>query len=123
MNAIVQFNKKKYETPLEMLQRIRMEHPELAQEKLSYLGRLDPLAHGVMLVAVGEANKDREKYLGLSKTYRVKFLFGVSTDTGDMLGLVQDVRKELGDIEQIQKHILNLKGKHMLPYPMYSSKT
>ncbi|PIR37933.1 MAG: hypothetical protein COV34_02490 [Candidatus Zambryskibacteria bacterium CG10_big_fil_rev_8_21_14_0_10_42_12] len=123
MNAILQFNKHKYETPLEMLGRLRIERPELIDEKLSYLGRLDPLAHGMMLVAVGEANKEREKYLGLSKTYKVGFLFGISTDTGDVLGLIQQVHKELGEAEHFKNAILNLKGKHTLPYPLYSSKT
>jgi len=143
MNAILQFNKHKYETPLEMLGRLRIERPELIDEKLSYLGRLDPLAHGMMLVAVGEANKEREKYLGLSKTYKVGFLFGISTDTGDVLGLIQEVNVQCDTAtEELRKAktavsgspdtsrtrdvfraILNLKGKHTLPYPLYSSKT
>lgn len=124
MNAILQFDKQKYETPLQMLDRLRREQSELSGEKLSYLGRLDPLAHGVMLVAVGEANKEREKYLGLSKTYKVQFLFGVSTDTGDVLGLINNVQGVSYDaVKNIEKEILNLRGDHKLPYPLYSSKT
>lgn len=124
MNAILQFNKRKYETPLEMLGRLRIEQPYLQNEKLSYLGRLDPLAHGIMLVAVGEVNKDREKYLGLPKTYNVKFLFGMSTDTGDLLGFIKNVQDGAHvDRKKIEKDILSLKGKHKLLYPLYSSKT
>lgn len=124
MNAILQFHKKRYETPLEMLERLRVEQPELKHEKLSYLGRLDPLAHGVVLIAVGEANKDREKYLNLSKRYKVSFLFGVSTDSGDVLGVITDTHDQnIPKGEKIVKEILQLRGEHTLPYPMYSSKT
>ncbi len=105
-----------------MLERLRKERPELAEEKLSYLGRLDPLAYGQMLVAIGEANKDREKYLGLDKTYRVKFLSGISTDTGDLLGLVDSV-EEWRVPASLEKALRSLVGVHRLPYPLYSSKT
>jgi tRNA U55 pseudouridine synthase TruB len=46
---MVQINKNVGETPLELLERLRRERPELAQETLSYAGRLDPMAEGVML--------------------------------------------------------------------------
>lgn len=83
------------ETPLELLERIRREKPELVKEKLSYAGRLDPMAEGQMLILVGdEENKNREKVLGLDKEYLATFLIGVKTDTGDILGLVEEDKKE-----------------------------
>jgi tRNA U55 pseudouridine synthase TruB len=47
------------ETPLERLDRFRGEHLEYKDEKLSYVGRLDPLAEGVMLVVIGDENQNR----------------------------------------------------------------
>lgn len=120
---IIRYIKYKYETPLLMLDRLRKERPELQGVKLSYLGRLDPLAHGVMLVATGEANKQREKYLQLDKTYRVQFLCGISTDTGDMLGKITDISKERIIDADVPFSINTLVGRHVLPYPLYSSKT
>lgn len=69
------------ETPLEAISKIK------TTEKLSYIGRLDPLADGLMLVLVGEENKNREAYLDLPKTYRFEFVSGFKTDTYDVLGL------------------------------------
>ena len=51
------------------------------------LGRLDPLAEGVLLILIGDECKNKEKYLGLDKEYEVAIIFGISTDTGDALGL------------------------------------
>ena len=54
--------KKVGETPLEALDRLRKIKPEYREETLSYAGRLDPVAEGVMLVLVGEECKNKEKY-------------------------------------------------------------
>lgn len=77
------------ETPLQLLERVRREKPELAHETLSYAGRLDPMAEGLMLILVGEENKDRERFLHLDKEYIATFLIGMKTDTGDILGLIE----------------------------------
>ena len=46
---MISFQKQVGETPLEMLDRLRIEQPSLRDEKLSYAGRLDPMAEGEML--------------------------------------------------------------------------
>ena len=90
LQPVVTLYKNEGETPLECLNRFRIEQPEYKDAVLSYVGRLDPMAEGILLVLVGEENKNREKYLGLDKVYEVDVLFGVATDTGDVLGkLVQ----------------------------------
>lgn len=78
-------NKKVGETPLEVIKRINK-----TQEKMSYAGRLDPMASGLMiLLEKGELNqKTQQSYQKLNKTYKVDVLFGISTDTYDALGLV-----------------------------------
>ena len=83
--------KKKGETPLECLERYRALHPELAKEKMTYAGRLDPMAEGELLILIGGECKEKEKYLGLDKEYEVDVLFGFKTDTGDVLGKVTEV--------------------------------
>jgi tRNA pseudouridine55 synthase len=113
------------ETPLEALNRLRIEKPEYKDAKLSYAGRLDPMAEGVMLVMVGEENREREKYLNMEKEYEFEVLFGFSTDTFDLLGLVIDFSKEdiaIGE-EEIANALRDFKGKRNQTYPAYSSKT
>lgn len=111
-------------TPLQMLDQLRSERPELMDEKLSYAGRLDPMAEGVMLVLVGDANKEREKYLALDKVYEFEMLLGVSTDTYDLLGLVEEVKPDIQVGEnEVKEALKNFADKNTLPYPPFSSKT
>ncbi len=119
------FYKNRFETPLESLNRLRLERPELATETLSYAGRLDPMAEGLLLVLVGEdENRDRQKYLHLSKTYEIEILFGLETDTYDLLGVVKSA-KELNtefSREKAQLELNKFIGEHEFPYPRFSSK-
>jgi len=120
--------KKRGETPLQALGRLREERSEYAHATLSYAGRLDPMAEGVMLVLVDEENKDREKYLGLDKTYVTEILFGYSTDTGDVLGRITESQKSVKSIksiksEDIEKAVEKMVGNMSQKYPTYSSKS
>lgn len=118
------FDKKIGETPLEMLNRVREQKPELKDVKLSYVGRLDPMAKGQMLVLEGEENKEYKKYLGFDKEYEATFLFGVGTDTGDILGLITDQEDfdfNKQKINQIERDIVNFKNIKKQKYPWFSS--
>lgn len=78
------------ETPLQCLNRLRLEQPNLRDEILSYAGRLDPMASGLMRVLVGrEENQKRQLYLQVNKRYRLVGLLGFQTDSDDILGLVE----------------------------------
>jgi tRNA pseudouridine(55) synthase len=117
------YEKKIGETPLEMLDRLRLEKTELKDSKLSYAGRLDPMAHGEMLVLVDEENKDYKKYLGFDKKYQATFLIGVSTDTGDILGLIKEFSEYDNNVkkEEITRQILDFKKITKQKYPWFSS--
>lgn len=112
------------ETPRERLERLRAQKPEYAHEVLSYAGRLDPMAEGVMITLVGSANKMRDAYLDMSKEYVFDILFGFSTDTYDILGRVM----ETGDTASINKKTVErelneFRGQVSQEYPPFSSKT
>ena len=62
--------KQRGETPLECLERFRCQRLPLTHEKMTYLGRLDPMAEGVLLVGSGEEDtkqKRREEFFSLDK--------------------------------------------------------
>ena len=79
------------ETPLSALKRARGEHHISPEIPMTYAGRLDPMAEGLLLILVGDECKNKEQYLGLSKTYEFKILVGLSTDTHDLLGITENV--------------------------------
>ena len=74
------------ETPLSCAEAYRAEHPELSGVPLAYAGRLDPMASGKLLVLVGEECKRQTEYHNLDKEYEFSVLFGISSDTQDVLG-------------------------------------
>ncbi len=87
-NPIITY-KKLGETPLECLERARIEQNIDLSIPMTYAGRLDPMAEGLMILLAGEECKNKDKYLGFDKTYEFEVLVGFETDTYDLLGLVK----------------------------------
>jgi tRNA pseudouridine55 synthase len=115
--------KQRGETPLECIQRFVANNPDLKGEKMTYLGRLDPLAEGVLLVASGDDVKRKEEFLGLDKEYDFISLFGFATDTYDILGKIMRAER-LKDLSEndIRKIAMIYEGEREQKYPEYSSK-
>ena len=116
-------NKKIGETPLECLNRLRVEQPEYEKIPLTYVGRLDPMADGLLLVLAGDECKKREDFLGLDKEYVCEILWGFETDTYDILGKVTDSHNVVEkDSEKFSKTLQKFVGKSQQKFPPYSSK-
>ena len=72
--------------------------------KVGHGGTLDPLATGVLPIALGEATKLAGRMLDATKAYDFTITFGTQTDTLDLEGQViatSDVRPSLAEIEAI----------------------
>jgi tRNA U55 pseudouridine synthase TruB len=123
MFMIYNLYKQRGETPLERIQRFAKMTPELKGQKMTYLGRLDPLAEGVLLMASGLDVKRKEEFLNLDKEYDFVSIFGFATDTYDILGKIVRIEKlkDLSDIE-VRKAVLIYEGERDQKYPEYSSK-
>ena len=77
------------------------DYPKL---KVGHGGTLDPLATGVLPIAVGEATKLAGRLLDSDKAYDFTIRFGVETDTLDAEGqavATSDVRPSLEQIEAV----------------------
>jgi len=61
--------------------------------KVGHAGTLDPLATGVLIVAVGKATRLMQHVHNLPKTYRGTFQLGMRSDTEDIEGEIQTVEK------------------------------
>ena len=76
----------------------------LGKIKVGHGGTLDPLATGVLPIALGEATKLAGRMLDASKTYAFTVAFGAETDTLDLEGKViatSDHRPSLAEIEAV----------------------
>ena len=75
-----------------------------AKVKVGHGGTLDPLASGVLPIALGEATKLAGRMLDASKEYEFTVRFGAETDTLDLEGKVvaeSEVRPLLAEVEAV----------------------
>lgn len=131
MELVLNLYKNLGETPLACLERFRAEHREYEGISMTYAGRLDPMAEGLLLVLAGDEVHKKEEYLKLQKTYECEIVFGVEADTYDILGLVEDPKTTVlvqyhkggkNIKKEIEKILPKFIGKQSQIYPAYSSK-
>ena len=103
-------------TPLQVLEEVRPFLLEENQKKITFIGRLDPMAEGnIHLLWSGDVD-EKKRIQDQDKEYTIEVLFGVKTDTGDILGLIESV-----NIEEIVFDLENFIGPFEYEYPTYSS--
>jgi tRNA pseudouridine55 synthase len=130
-------------TPLQTILRLKEQYPEYSGRTISYAGRLDPMAEGLLLLLVDDENKKRKDFEAMKKTYDFTVLLGVETDTYDILGKVNinsniEIRNSKSAHTQIKNSsvviasdfdirisdlLYSFVGKRLQSYPPYSSKT
>lgn len=116
--------KKLGETPLECIEHFRSDNPKYKEIKMTYLGRLDPMAEGLLLVLAGNT-KGKDAYLASDKTYEFEVLWGFETDTYDLLGLMTAGMGQMPKkLEERMPSLLDtIRNKKVQEYPPYSSRT
>ncbi len=117
MKKVIVSNKNIGETPLQALERVRKEEGISAKVPMTYAGRLDPMAEGVLIILTGEECKKKTEYLVMDKVYEIEVLLGVKTDTQDVLGMINGL-----NLEKIETDVQKFVGKFDQSYPRYSSK-
>ncbi len=97
----------------------------LKERKIGHLGTLDPLATGVLVVAVGrDATKQIQNFMKLDKEYEVELELGKVSDTYDREGEVKETRFDLSTLDKksVQSTLETFWGKSMQLPPAYSAK-
>ncbi|HNQ30998.1 MAG TPA: hypothetical protein PKG71_01390 [Candidatus Woesebacteria bacterium] len=122
-SAIVPVNKPIFRTPLECVHAYRKLHAIPEDIPISYAGRLDPMAEGVLILLIGAANKQRRTLEHLDKAYEVEVLFGCATDTGDVLGKVTKISSTKIDVQKkvVETALSAFSGTINQRYPAYAS--
>lgn len=90
--------------------------------KVGHAGTLDPLATGVLVVALGQATRILQFLMEEEKTYRASLLLGTTTDTQDAEGRVL-ATQATGHLsrEQVEAACLSMVGTYDQVPPMYSA--
>ncbi len=96
----------------------------LGTRKVGHTGTLDPFASGLLLLCVGAATRLSPYLTHLDKTYDAEALLGVTTDTLDLEGEVQEVREgaEAVTPEALDAALASLAGPQDQVPPVYSAK-
>ncbi len=118
MKEVINIYKSTGETPLEAIKKFKEKKPAYKNVKMTYAGRLDPLAEGVLILLAGKAVYRKNEFLKLDKKYEAEILCGFATDTGDILGIVSPVKNK---IRITQKKLNKFKGEFIFSLPAYSS--
>ncbi len=90
-------------------------------KKIGHTGTLDPLAEGVLVVAVGEATKLIEFLMNEEKRYSAKVMLGEKSDTYDAEGKIEKVNDKKPDFEEITKVLNFFEGPIEQIPPKYSA--
>jgi len=89
-------------------------------KKVGHTGTLDPLAEGVMLVAIGKATKIVELLTAKDKEYIAGVKLGIKTDTYDITGNVLDT-KEIPNNINLEEALNSFKKTYLQEVTIYSA--
>lgn len=91
MHGFLFIDKEKGMTSFDVIRILKRKLPK--KYKIGHCGTLDPIATGLMIVAIGEATKLLEFLLGADKVYMAQCEFGAVSDTYDADGEVKKMAK------------------------------
>jgi tRNA pseudouridine55 synthase len=94
---------------------------EYGKWKVGHGGTLDPLATGVLPIAVGEATKLAGRMLDSDKVYEFTVRFGVQTDTLDLEGKVVAESAMRPTLAQVEAVLAQFTGPISQVPPIYSA--
>src|SRR5207248_6442814 len=90
-------------------------------KRAGHAGTLDPLASGVLPIALGEATKTVSFVMDGRKTYRFTIRWGIETDTDDAEGRVIATSEVRPDVEAIRAMLPRFTGAIMQTPPKFSA--
>lgn len=90
-------------------------------EKVGHAGTLDPLATGVLPIALGEATKTVAYAMEGTKAYTFTVQWGAETDTDDMKGKITKTSAHRPEIKEIERILPRFRGRIQQIPPQFSA--
>ncbi len=117
-NGFLLINKKEGPTSFDVIRNLRR---ALQIRKMGHAGTLDPLASGLLVVAVGQATKLLPLVPVDSKEYHFSVQFGETRETGDREGEVSESGFRIPTNEEIENILPRFRGTISQIPPKYSA--
>lgn len=115
---ILLIDKPKGITSFDVIRRLRR---KLGVRKMGHAGTLDPLATGLLIIAVGKATKELSRYMGLPKKYEVLIEFGKVSTTYDADGKLTEMPMENVARNEFENALKNFIGEINQIPPAFSA--
>ena len=90
-------------------------------KKVGHLGTLDPMATGLLIIAINRATKFASLLLQSEKSYRAEVTLGTQTDTDDAEGAVTSTKKNYKNKSEVKEALLTFLGESEQLPPNYSA--
>lgn len=116
-SAVILVNKEKNMTSFDVVNEISH---LFGIKRVGHTGTLDPLAEGVLIVAIGKATKVVELLTASYKEYVAKVKLGIKTDTLDITGTILE-RKDVLSLDNLENIINSFKKTYLQEVPIYSA--
>lgn len=111
-------------TSFDVIRQLQIRFCELGHRKvkMGHAGTLDPFASGLLLVAIGPATKQLERFIGQDKSYLATVRLGEATTTLDIEGEVVDqANASLITDAAIGESLQSIVGCREYSVPLYSA--
>lgn len=118
MNGFINVDKEEGVSSAKEVARIK----KLTGERCGHMGTLDPMATGVLPVAVGNAARLFDYFSDKKKKYIAEFKFGCDSDTLDTTGQITKSGQRVPTLSEVAAATENFVGKIEQIPPKYSAK-
>ena len=118
MNGVIIVNKEKDVTSRDVVNKIIK---KFKTKRVGHSGTLDPIATGVLVVAIGKYTKLIDILTSSYKEYIATFKLGILTDTLDITGKIIDEKIHGVDKELIEDTLYSFLGTSIQEVPKYSA--
>lgn len=118
MDGFICINKGQGPTSFAVLKKLQKIIPP---SKMGHLGTLDPMAEGVLPVALGQATRLIEYIPDADKTYCARMAIGAVSDTQDAWGTIVNTANSSYDLANLTAILQDFTGRIQQVPPMYSA--
>ena len=118
MDGFLLLDKEKGISSNQLVQKVKK---SLSLKKVGHLGTLDPMATGLMILAINRATKFSSYFLESDKSYDASIQLGISTDTDDAMGNIISSSDIIPNEKDINKSLASFIGQSMQTAPFFSA--
>ncbi|MDC0923670.1 tRNA pseudouridine(55) synthase TruB [Gammaproteobacteria bacterium] len=118
MDGFLLLDKEKGISSNQLVQKVKK---SLSIKKVGHLGTLDPMATGLMILAINRATKFSSYFLESDKSYDASIQLGSSTDTDDAMGNIISSSDIIPNEKDINKSLASFIGQSTQTAPFFSA--